>query len=224
VKSAIIVGAGNATRFNEDYEDSINKLVYYLNGKTVLERSLEAFSQSEIDEIVLVLSDELMRYGNELMESSLKPGYVVLGGCNRQESARYGLEAVKGDYVLVHDAARPLVTPQLINNTIDAVTEQAAIVPVTYVTDTLSTGWNQLDAMVLANWRHQTPQAVLKETLIQCQKYSKQNYPDEASLLLASNQLVYAIPGNPHNIKITYREDISKAMGIIKFPHSPDMT
>ena len=90
---AIITAGGTSVRFGS------NKLLEKINGKTVIEYSVEAFLKSNIDEIVIC--------GEKYLKEMFPALKVVKGGQTRQESVYNGLQAINCDYVLIHDAARP---------------------------------------------------------------------------------------------------------------------
>ncbi|MDQ2683344.1 MAG: 2-C-methyl-D-erythritol 4-phosphate cytidylyltransferase, partial [Chloroflexota bacterium] len=134
--AAIIVAAGRSTRYGAD------KILDDLAGAPALARALAAFVQcGAIDQIVVVTRADLKDDVQALVDNLVTdiPIEVVQGGERRQDSVAAGLSVlVGGEIVVVHDGARPMVTPSVIQSTIDAVREGAdgalAAVP---VSDTL---------------------------------------------------------------------------------------
>ena len=115
--AAVIVAAGASRRMGFD------KLAYPLDGGTVLEKSVRAFdTHPAIDEILLVAGENAPQAAL-LAAACAKPAKTVAGGATRVQSVRAGLDAVNAEYVAIHDAARPFVTPQVIWDALEAAYE-----------------------------------------------------------------------------------------------------
>ena len=115
--AAIIVAGGLGHRMNS----ALPKQFMNLGGKPVVQWSLESFNQSEtVKKIVLVLPEDWIEDGKRYISSfkTQKEFLITKGGKLRQDSVRNGLEMVgeSFDFVAVHDAARPGITPEQINN------------------------------------------------------------------------------------------------------------
>jgi len=132
--SGVVLAAGQGERFGGQE----NKAFALLSGRALLLHSLVAFSASGVvDELVVVARPgEESRVQKALGEVPV-PSKVAPGGERRQDSARAGVAAASGKLVLIHDAARPLVGPQLIRRVLAATLEHGAAVPVLPVTDTV---------------------------------------------------------------------------------------
>ena len=131
---AIITAGGSSTRFGS------NKLIEKVNGKTVIEYSVEAFLKSDIDEIVICGDDYLKEVfcHSELYSESINNKIkFVKGGQTRQESVYNGLTAINCDYVLIHDAARPMITPEIIEKVKDEVVDKKAVSVMIKTVDTI---------------------------------------------------------------------------------------
>lgn len=215
--SAIVVAAGAGKRFGE------MKQFAYLRGKPVLEWTLEAFQRhGEVDAVVLVLPDEQdlkhyrMRYA--------KIVDIVRGGERRQDSVWQGfrlLDAATAEVVLVHDGARPLVSPGLISRVIAAARADGAAVPALPLEDTVKEVQEgrvvrTADRTLLA--RTQTPQGflytVLKKALYQARR-DRFYGTDEAMLAERAGIPVSVVEGDPRNIKITTLVDLKIAEGLL---------
>lgn len=215
--SAIVVAAGAGKRFGE------MKQFAYLRGKPVLEWTLEAFqAHGEVDAVVLVLPDEQdlkhyrMRYA--------KIVDIVRGGERRQDSVWQGfrlLDAAAPEVVLVHDGARPLVSPGLISRVIAAARADGAAVPALPLEDTVKEVQEgrvvrTADRTLLA--RTQTPQGflytVLKKALYQARR-DRFYGTDEAMLAERVGIPVSVVEGDPRNIKITTPVDLKIAEGLL---------
>ena len=122
--TAIILAAGSGERFSADAGElaGIKKQFVPVLGKPVLLRTAEAFEASSlVDDIIIVSGEEEIGLCRELLAPTVKKlRCIVKGGATRQESAMAGLEAVDPvtDYIAIHDGARCLVTPEIIDNVI----------------------------------------------------------------------------------------------------------
>src|SRR5712692_3417123 len=123
--SALIVAAGRSTRMG-----GVDKLFAPLDGRPLLAHTLSAFEQCQhINHVTLVLSLESAERALALLKKAgfKKVDATCVGGEHRQDSVRAGLEALRAcEWVVVHDGARPLVTPQLIDDGIAAAQETGA--------------------------------------------------------------------------------------------------
>ena len=123
---AILLAAGSGSRMNLD----ITKQKLEIKGKSILLRSLEAFENcADITDIVLVVREDEKDFASAESKNISKLRGVVYGGARRTESARNGFLSVKFpcDYVAIHDAARCLITPDMITKVVrDAVSYGAA--------------------------------------------------------------------------------------------------
>ena len=121
MKKVLVMAAGGS---GSRMKTGMNKILLPLAGKTVIRRSMEAFS-SLVDEIVLSVRDEDREtILNEISVSDIScPVRLVRGGATRQESVLNGLKSISwapDDIVLVHDAARCLIDRETIVRVIDS--------------------------------------------------------------------------------------------------------
>src|SRR5689334_10395396 len=123
--SAILAAGGQGSRFG----GHTPKQLLSLAGRSILARSVDAFLTCDaIDEVVVALPTELLAAPPEYLTSSLKPVHLVAGGSRRRDSVgnAFALVASRADVVVIHDAARPLVSSQLIERTVDAARRSGA--------------------------------------------------------------------------------------------------
>ena len=195
--SAVILAAGSGTRFGSD------KLQALLNGKPVYLHSVELFlSHPWIDEVILVTAE-----GAEI--SSLPNVTVVVGGANRSDSARNGVAAASHEIVLIHDAARPYISFDLVTDIITAAQDSPAVVPAIPVTDTIK---EVSSGKVLTLDREklravQTPQAVWRSLYLAASESTPEATDDMAIMELAG-VIPTLIPGELTNTKITFMNDL----------------
>src|SRR5690349_8101901 len=118
--SAIIAAGGRSVRFGGDR----HKQLVSVGGRTVLERSVATFlSHAHVDEVVVALPAELVAQPPEYLETrAVKPLRIVPGGPRRQDSVANAFRAIAdaSELVVVHDAARPFASADLIERTIAA--------------------------------------------------------------------------------------------------------
>lgn len=215
--AALIVAAGAGRRFGGA------KQFAYLKGQPVLEWTLARFeSHPGVQRIVLVLPDENDRKHYQLRYSKIAD--VVRGGERRQDSVWQGfrlLDPEETQLVLVHDGARPLVGPGLIDRVLAAAADKGAAVPVVPVEDTLKeTAGDRvvgtLDRTRLA--RAQTPQGFRYAVLLRALEAARADRfhgTDEAQLVERLGGEVAAVEGDPRNLKITTPLDLVLAEALL---------
>ncbi len=207
---AIITAGGTSSRFG-----NTNKLLEIVNGKEVIRYTVEAFEKSDVDEIVICANKSIIPELRKMFAHK-----IIEGGSTRQESVFNGLKAVTCDYVLIHDGARPMISPEIINKTIEMVKEKNAITVMTKTIDTIKKVENgkiisTIDRTQLYNT--QTPQA-FKYDLIKSahEKLQGKNFTDDAGMLEFLGYDVYVLDGDYKNIKITTPNDIEIAKVYLK--------
>ncbi|MDD6551639.1 MAG: 2-C-methyl-D-erythritol 4-phosphate cytidylyltransferase [Lachnospiraceae bacterium] len=133
--TAIVLAAGKGSRMKSDTPKQFLKV----NGKPLIAYSLAAFEKSQVSEIVLVTGEDGIDICSQIVRSYhiSKCSSIVTGGTVRALSVYNGIKAATGDFVLIHDGARPLVSQRLIADTIEAVKKYPAVVPVLPVKDTI---------------------------------------------------------------------------------------
>jgi 2-C-methyl-D-erythritol 4-phosphate cytidylyltransferase len=214
VAVALIVAAGSGERLGAGGP----KALVPVGGRPMLEWSLSALARvPAIDAVVVALPAAALAF-------PLPPGVIgVAGGEVRSASVLAALEAApEGDPILVHDAARPLASPDLFARALDAlaVTGADAVVAALPVTDTIkhvplgSTAVSAtLDRAEL--WAVQTPQvfsrAVLERVLRGASAAGLAAATDDAWLIEAAGGSVHVVAGEPDNFKITHPADLRAA-------------
>ncbi|HAZ30906.1 TPA: 2-C-methyl-D-erythritol 4-phosphate cytidylyltransferase [Candidatus Acetothermia bacterium] len=219
--SGVILAAGTGTRFG----GAESKVWALLGERSLLTHAIEAFVRSgEVDELVVVV-----RVGEEPRLAALPPvglpPHVIAGGERRQDSARAGLAVATREYILVHDGARPLVSPDLIGRVLAAARRYGAAVPVLPVVDTLRyarAGLLRRDTVDREGLvQIQTPQGFRRDLLLNAYANAERQgleLPDDAAAVLALGHPVAAVPGDPRNLKITRPEDLTLAARFLGEP------
>lgn len=226
---AVVLAAGQGSRM----ESKVAKQYMSIHGKPMLYYSLKAFQDSQVDEIVLVVGNDEVNYCKEhIVEkySFNKVKSIVVGGKERYHSVNNALQAIKGGttgihhgescYVLIHDAARPLITQKIIEDTIQGVTCNDAVVVAVPSKDTIKivdeTGAIEHTPKRSLTYVIQTPQAFELDLLIKSyDKVMKSNdleITDDAMIVEhGSNHKIQVVEGSYKNIKVTTPEDIQIA-------------
>jgi len=210
VVSAVIVAAGKGERFGRD------KIFLNIAGRPLIFWTLLKFEETdEVDEIILVLRKENLERGEELKQHFRKLFHIVLGGKERGDSVFNGLKNTKGDRVLIHDGARPLVSSQLIKRVIKELERYPAVVPCMRIPDTVKNlEGSKVQGVVDRNSivAIQTPQGFKRDLIFEAYKRAieeKKYFTDDSSLLEEVLGIKsHCVEGEKNNIKITYEEDI----------------
>ncbi|QQR79278.1 MAG: 2-C-methyl-D-erythritol 4-phosphate cytidylyltransferase [Deltaproteobacteria bacterium] len=211
----IIPAAGSGKRFGG------KKQFLSLWDKPVLLHSLECFEKSsQVTGVIVVTSeDEIDLVQTLIQRSGLKKVHAVIpGGKERQDSVRLGFyQAPLCDMVLVHDAARPFVSLEMIDRLVQGVQEVGAAVVGIPVKDTLkNVAGGLVKETVDRNplWSIQTPQAIRYDIFKKAVELSqKENFlgTDESMLVEKAGFPVKIVMGSAYNFKITTPEDLAIA-------------
>jgi 2-C-methyl-D-erythritol 4-phosphate cytidylyltransferase/2-C-methyl-D-erythritol 2,4-cyclodiphosphate synthase len=218
--SAIIAAGGHGARFGA----SQPKQLLLLGGRPILQRSVETFLHSRaIDEVVVALPSELVTTPPAYLANSAGRIVLVEGGARRQDSVAHAFAKIENsaDVVVIHDAARPLVTGALIQATIDAAAEHGAAIAALPARDTVKradaqhmiAGTLPREEIFLA----QTPQAFRADVLRAALALSRLDVDatDEATLAEQAGHAVRLVDGDPRNIKITTADDLAMAESLL---------
>jgi len=210
--AVLIVAAGKGERAG----GPVPKQYVPLLGKPMLRWTAEAFAgRADLIQIVIGANDQ-DAYGEAMRGMSVLP--TLAGGATRQHSVMHGLEALahlKPDFVLIHDAARPLVSRRLIDGVIGALESGAdAAVPLLAVADTLRRQENGKWAGVPRDglMRAQTPQGFRFAKIFQAHRDHKTlALTDDMALAELAGLDIVVVPGEETNLKITNAQDFSMA-------------
>ena len=216
MNGVIIVAAGTGSRMNA----GINKQFIKLNEKEILVHTIENFYNKEnIGEIIIVSKENEIEYVREniLNKYNFKNIKLIIGGKERQDSVYNGLKALDKncEIVLVHDGARPFISEEIIDKSIEEAKVNSAIVVGVPVKDTIKVIDNNNQVVNTPKrdqlWSVQTPQVfkykLLKEAYEKA--YNDGYYGTDDSMLVERlGCSVKMIEGSYNNIKITTIEDL----------------
>lgn len=208
---AIIVGGGSGSRMQSD----IPKQFLPLKGRPVLMHTIDAFHSSSLDpEIIVVLNVDYHKYWENLCKEHnyLIPHQLVRGGLQRFHSVQNGLKNIKGGAIVaIHDAARPLIDPKLIDSAFRQAEELGTAIAAIRSGDSIRQR-NQAGTVSLNRediYLIQTPQVFKSGILRKAYKQDYRNeFTDDATVVDRSGVEIQLIAGDIRNIKITFPEDI----------------
>ena len=215
--SAIIAAGGRGTRFGA----AVPKQLLMLGGRPLLQHSVDALLRCDvISSIAVALPAEIAADPPSYLRTPSKPIHIVIGGARRQDSVRnaFGAVASVADIVLIHDAARPFLTDDIIRRTVAAAAEGGAAIAAVRARDTVKRG--DAHGRIVATlprdeiYLAQTPQAfrtaVLRDALA-----VDADATDEAALAERAGHRVQLVESDPRNMKITTAEDLEMAERLV---------
>ena len=226
--SAIIVAGGRGERLG----GSTPKQFLSVAGKSLLQRSVDAMLRCPaVRDVIVVMPASFVATAGELLEDVSRVR-VTAGGARRQDSVAAGFDLVDGsaDVVLVHDAARPFASSEVIERVIASAAEHGAAIAALPARDTVKRGvpWHGAVRIVEtipreAVYLAQTPQGFRREVLAEAVALGRagQEATDEAALAEAAGHPVALVDGDAHNIKVTTPEDLPIADAIAALAGEP---
>ncbi len=229
--TAVVLAAGQGKRMGT----KIQKQYLHILGKPVVYYALKAFQDSpQVDEIILVTGkDEIVFCREEIVSlfGLSKVTAVIAGGRERYDSVEGALKVVAGNpkardgYVMIHDGARPFVTPEIISRIWEDVQRYQACTAGMPVKDTIKLadqeGFGTETTVRSLTWQIQTPQAFAAPLILEAYRRMRKNPCGEITddTMLAEHymgQRVFLTKGSYENIKITTPEDLDIAEIFVK--------
>ena len=228
---ALIVAAGSGSRMGNADKPKQFLPIY---GKPLMIHTIEAFEvHDEIDAIVVVTNeayiDQVKVWCKQYDLGKIKA--VVSGGDSRQISVHNGLQAVKAisndpknDIVLIHDAARPLISQRIITDNIRVCEKYDAVDTVIKASDTIVRSVNEetINDIPARNelYQGQTPQSFKLSLILDAHEYVKthevNNVTDDCKLVLSLGKEVRLVEGSKQNFKITTFDDLMMLKALLK--------
>jgi 2-C-methyl-D-erythritol 4-phosphate cytidylyltransferase/2-C-methyl-D-erythritol 2,4-cyclodiphosphate synthase len=223
--AALIVAAGRGVRAAEE---GLPKQYRPIGGVSMLARTIASFAEHPhiADILVVIHPDDQALYQAASNPFAGRLRQAVRGGAKRQDSVRAGLEALAAEppsFVLIHDAARPFVTPQLIDRVIAGLDSHQGALPCVPVTDTLKwishgrvIGTAERDQL----WRAQTPQGFKFDAILAAHRAAikdpEREFTDDAGIAEWFGLDVMLIEGAEDNRKLTTAEDLRIADELLR--------
>ncbi|MBC63537.1 MAG: 2-C-methyl-D-erythritol 2,4-cyclodiphosphate synthase [Chloroflexi bacterium] len=221
ILDVVILSAGKSSRM-----DGIDKQLVEIDGKKVINYSIELFSQfKETRSITIMVSEKNVIEVKKIVKSlvSDKEIYILIGGTLRQDTVKIALRNLSSiynskDIVAIHDGARPLVNKTIVINGLKSAQVSGAAIPIIPLSDTIKKVSNNLiiktyDRSKLA--AVQTPQFFKFDVLSTSYELLNNVITDDASAVESSGGLVSSFPGSLDNIKITNPIDLKIANSIL---------
>jgi 2-C-methyl-D-erythritol 4-phosphate cytidylyltransferase len=220
----LIPAAGMGRRMGSDR----NKLLLSLAGKPLIALTLLAAEAATRIEWIGILSqpEDWSDLNAILAPLGLsKPVQLIQGGATRQESVYNGLQALPpdADRVLIHDGARCLATPELLDRCAEALLHCPGLIAAISVKDTIKvvdeTGLIRDTPDRKDLWAAQTPQGFEVKLLKQCHETGRErgwNVTDDAALFEKCGLPVRVVPGEETNLKVTTPVDLAIAQFILQ--------
>lgn len=211
--SAIIVAAGRGARLGGD----IPKQYQLLSGSPVLRHTiLSILASDQVAEAIVVINPHdtalYAPIADSIPDGRLKP--AVIGGENRSASVRNGLKAASGDYVAIHDGARPLVPLDALDRVFNQARKTGAAFLALPVTDAVWQVTNGRATTALprdAIWRAQTPQVFERRAILAAHAAHDGPADDDVAIAVTAGLEVHPVRGSQRNLKITFAEDLALA-------------
>ena len=204
-----------------------DKLFALVSGKPVIAHTIAAFERTDcVEEIILVGRGDSVGELRKLIGEPTKVKEIVEGGAERSDSVRAGLDRVnaKADFVAVHDAARPMITPEKITRVLEVCrTSGGAASLAEPISDTLKRA--DVDLAVKESvdrsgiYGMQTPQVFERKLLEEAYELvakKKVSVTDEVSAVELLGRKVVLVPNHDFNFKITYPRDLPLAEFVLK--------
>ena len=220
---AVILAAGSGRRMS----DTETKQRITICGKTVLRRAAEAFnSASRVDDIIVAVRDDELEFASSELSGLSKIRSIIVGGETRCASARLAALSLPSDFngvIMIHDAARCLITPGDINAVADAAYKHGCATASLPVVDTVKVldgdgfiaSTSDRARLRLAS----TPQAfdfkLYRKALDEC-SFDDVSVTDDNYLLEAIGERIYPVCTSPTNIKITTASDLLYAKFLLE--------
>jgi 2-C-methyl-D-erythritol 4-phosphate cytidylyltransferase len=217
--TAAILAAGGTGSRARGTRDELPKQLRRLGDRTVLEWSLAALSGAECAPVILVVPTTLIEEISSIVSGHAEIE-VVAGGETRQMSVANGLERVSTDTVVVHDAARPFATSQLVRRVTGALGSADGAIAALPLDETVK----EVDGEVIVKtldrrnlWRAQTPQTFRTSVLRQAHDRALSEgfeATDDAQLVERCGGKIIVVEGERLNLKLTHPDDLETAFAI----------
>ena len=220
VVSAIVAAAGSGTRM----KTKNSKQLIEIEGMPVVAHALLALQKSSlIDEIVIVTRESDILIMSDIAKefNITKVTHVIKGGDTRTESVKNGIDHAKGEYVVIHDGARPCVKTEHIDKTVQKAFETGAAALGCPVADTIKrvdeNGFIKKTVDRNNLWQIQTPQVFEKSLILKAyEQGNTDGATDDCMLLESIGVRVAMVEGDKSNIKVTLPGDLDIVSSVIK--------
>ena len=214
MNSAVIVAGGMGIRLGLD----LPKQFHNLCGKEILSYSVETFlNHSNIQEVIIVTHEDWINHVRKNYPQCIS----IIGGKRRQDSSLKGVLAtsINSKNILIHDAARPFLSSEIIDNCLSALKNSDASAPILDSTNSLiAFEEDQISSVNRRNIKSvQTPQCFKRNLILDILKSSIEG-TDEIGMLLKfdNSKKIQLVDGDANNIKVTTKTDLTVAKSILE--------
>lgn len=222
MSAAILLAAGIGARCTRPGDKSPKQFLSIGEHPVWMWPFMALANHEEIDRIVIATLPDMIDTirARVAKMSTNKDVTIITGGTTRQDSVRLSLEVLrstKPEFVLIHDAARPFLTAQIISDTLEGVRKYGACTTGVTASDTVK---KVADGVIVETLDRnclvlvQTPQAARFDWLLDAHEKAQQegiSVTDDAAILEHAGHKVVIVKGSPHNLKITQPEDLALA-------------
>jgi 2-C-methyl-D-erythritol 4-phosphate cytidylyltransferase / 2-C-methyl-D-erythritol 2,4-cyclodiphosphate synthase len=228
--TAIIAAGGRGARFGRE----VPKQLVLVGGRAILDRSVAAFrDHPAVHEVVVALPPDMLADPPPYLRTGARAPRLVGGGPRRQDSVANAFEAAdpSSELILIHDAARPFASADLIARTIELGAETGAALAALGASDTVKRVIRPVKGEFAEPWLvgatlpreeiflAQTPQVFHRQVLAEAIAMAGSlgiHATDEATLVAQTGHPVWLVRGEPSNVKITTPEDLAAADAIAR--------
>ena len=229
--TAIIVAAGLGSRMGE----AVSKTYLPIAGRALVLRTLDQFFASQsVEKVILVVAGKDVRRCEALLKADSALGgrlwMLQAGGASRQESVYRGLQKLDADceIVLIHDGARPFVSPTLIDRCVATARTRQAVVVGVPVKETIKVVSEHRQIISTPSrdglWEIQTPQVFQRHVIVEAHEWAVRQGcqgTDDATLVEKVGKPVFVLDGERTNIKITVPADLIFAEALARKGRTP---
>ncbi|MEG1612544.1 MAG: 2-C-methyl-D-erythritol 2,4-cyclodiphosphate synthase [Clostridia bacterium] len=203
----IIAASGKSSRVGA----KINKLLMYVNGRTVIENSILPFLQfNQLGKIIVATSTEIFDTTSKLLKAVSNKVELIVGGASRTETVKIALNYVTAPTVLIHDGARPFISAEIIERVLNKLQTYDAVIPTIPLEDTISNTSNGFKPVNRSDFSAiQTPQGFNSKKIKFAYNDISTEFTDDATVYAQFYDDIEMVLGAKTNRKITTSDDLS---------------
>lgn len=217
IKRTIIIAAGGE---GQRMKTDLPKQFIELDGRMIIDHTIDTFLRFDpAAQLIVVLPSDHLATFEELTKVELNKVTLVSGGINRYASIKNGLQKAEGDLIAIHDAVRPFVTQEIIQQSFEKAEIVGAAVPIVAVKSSLrKITFDESEAVDRSIYKEvQTPQVFKRQVILLAYEQSfEQHFTDDASVVEACGQDIALVEGSDENFKITTPIDLMLAKVLIR--------
>lgn len=216
---AVILAAGSSTRMN-----GYDKLLMEIGGQPLFVHTMRAVAAATtVRRIVLVARADRVELFAAMPFVRELDAMVVAGGERRQDSVARGVAATSGEVILIHDGARALIDPEVVDRVAHTARRHGAAVPVVAVPESMRRLQDGRIVELIPRddlYRSQTPHGARRDILLATYAHHDPHGPttfiDETTLVQAAGFTVTTVPGDPVNLKVTLPGDETLVIALLE--------